>query len=196
MTPIKLVSKYTNYLSWIYNWKCRLQNISSGLDVLNWNPRLHLIHTADFDHIGRAARPPQLLCFCPYTLQWRHNERDGVSNHQPHECLLKRLFRRRSNKTSKLPFTGLCEGNLPATGEFPAQRASNAENVSIWWRHHELYHCEKTNPPIIDKTDGLSTSRPLSSTVCSTHLPLAKMAAISQTIFSDAFSWTKSSIFD
>ena len=23
------------------------------------------------------------------------------------------------------------------TGEFPAQRASNAENVSIWWRHHD-----------------------------------------------------------
>ena len=22
-------------------------------------------------------------------------------------------------------------------GEFPAQRTSNAENVSIWWRHHE-----------------------------------------------------------
>ena len=28
------------------------------------------------------------------------------------------------------------EGNSPVTGEFPAQRASNAENVSIWWRHH------------------------------------------------------------
>ena len=25
------------------------------------------------------------------------------------------------------------------TGEFPAQMASNAENVSIWWRHHEPY---------------------------------------------------------
>ena len=24
------------------------------------------------------------------------------------------------------------------TGEFPTQRASNAENVSIWWRHHEI----------------------------------------------------------
>ena len=24
----------------------------------------------------------------------------------------------------------------PVTGEFPAQRANNAENVSIWWRHH------------------------------------------------------------
>ena len=34
------------------------------------------------------------------------------------------------------------EGNLPVTGEFPANRASNAKNVSIWWRHHdgtELY---------------------------------------------------------
>ena len=32
--------------------------------------------------------------------------------------------------------TGLCVGNSPGTGEFPAQMASNAENVSIWWRHH------------------------------------------------------------
>ena len=24
------------------------------------------------------------------------------------------------------------------TGEFPAQMASNAENVSIWWRHHVI----------------------------------------------------------
>ena len=73
------------------------------------------------------------------TLRWRHNGHDGVSNHQPHDCLLKRLFRRRSKKTSKLRVTGLCEGNSPVTGEFPAQRASqNAENASIWWRHHEL----------------------------------------------------------
>ena len=28
--------------------------------------------------------------------------------------------------------------NSPVTGEFPAQRASNAENVSIWWRHHDI----------------------------------------------------------
>ena len=44
--------------------------------------------------------------------------------------------RRRSRKTPKLRVTGLCEGNSPVTGEFPAQKASNAENVSIWWRHH------------------------------------------------------------
>ena len=44
-------------------------------------------------------------------LQWRQNGRDGVSNHQPHDCLLNRLFGRRSNKTSKLLVTGLCAGN-------------------------------------------------------------------------------------
>ena len=71
------------------------------------------------------------------SLQWRHNERDSVSNQQPHDCLLNRLFRRRSKKTSKLRVTGLCAGNSPGTGEFPAQMASNAENVSIWWRHHD-----------------------------------------------------------
>ena len=46
------------------------------------------------------------------------------------------FIQRRSKKTSKLRVTGLCAGNSPVTGEFPAQMASNAENVSIWWRHH------------------------------------------------------------
>ena len=60
-------------------------------------------------------------------LQWRHNG--------PHDC----LFRRRSKKTSELRVTGLCVGNSPVTGEFPAQMASNAEIVSMWWRHHEFF---------------------------------------------------------
>ena len=71
-------------------------------------------------------------------LRWRNNELDGVSDHQPDDCLLNLLFRRRSQETSKLRVTGLCAGNSPETGEFPAQKASNAENVSIWWRHHGL----------------------------------------------------------
>ena len=73
-------------------------------------------------------------------LQWRHNGLDGVSNHQPHHCLLSRLFGRRSKKTSKLRVTGLFAGNSPGTGEFPAQMASYAENASIWWRHHAHSH--------------------------------------------------------
>ena len=75
-------------------------------------------------HVGRFGTD--------LSLRWRHNRRHSVSNHQPHHCLLKRLFRRRSKKTSKLRVIGLCVG----TGEFPALMASKAENVSIWWRHH------------------------------------------------------------
>ena len=44
----------------------------------------------------------------------------------------------RSRKTAKLRVTGLCEGNSPVTGEFPAQRVGNAENVSSWWRHRVI----------------------------------------------------------
>ena len=76
-----------------------------------------------------------------WTLQWRHNEHDGIPDHQPHNCLLNRLFRRRSKKKSKLCVTGLFAGNSPVTSEFPTQRASNVENVSIRWRHHEILQC-------------------------------------------------------
>ena len=80
----------------------------------------------------RIWSPP---CF-QMSLQRRHNDHDRVSNHRPHDCLLNRLFRRRSKKTSKLRVTGLCAGNSPVTGEFPAQMASDSGNVSILWRHH------------------------------------------------------------
>ena len=68
--------------------------------------------------------------WCIWQTWWRHNGRDSVSNHQPHDCLLNRLFRRRSKQPSKLRVTGLCVGNSPGAGELPAQMASNAENVS------------------------------------------------------------------
>ena len=58
-------------------------------------------------------------------------------NYQPHGCLHNRLFRRRSKKISNLRVTGLLYGEFTGTGEFPAQRASDAENVSIRWRYHD-----------------------------------------------------------
>ena len=53
------------------------------------------------------------------TLHWRHNDYDGVSNNQPHGCLLNRLFGRRSKKTSKLRVTGLCAENSPGPVNSP-----------------------------------------------------------------------------
>ena len=59
-----------------------------------------------------------MLCCCS-ALHWRHNDHDGVSNHQPHDCLLNRLFKRRSKKTSKLRVTGLCVGKSPGPMNSP-----------------------------------------------------------------------------
>ena len=83
-----------------------------------------------------------------FSLRWRHNDHAGVSNHQPPGCLLNRLFRRKSKKTSKLRVTGLCAGNSPGTGEFSAQMASYEENVSILWRHHVKINSRKVHDVI------------------------------------------------
>ena len=73
-----------------------------------------------------------------FPIQWGHNGCGGVSNHQRLHRLLNCWFRRRWKKTSKLRVTGLCVGNSPMAGEFPAQKAGNAEICSIWWCHHAL----------------------------------------------------------
>ena len=88
--------------------------------------------------IFNMLRPVKMFDFCRkhFPLQWRHTDPNDVSNDRRLDCLVHCLFRRRSKKTSKLRATGLCEGNSPVTGEFPAQRTGNAENVSIWWSHH------------------------------------------------------------
>ena len=61
------------------------------------------------------------MCQQPWRIsfQWRHNGHGIVSNHQPHDCLPNRLFRRTSKKTLKLRVTGLCAANSPGTVNSP-----------------------------------------------------------------------------
>ena len=118
MCPLVMLKKHASYHKM---QDCKLSEATREL-MKRWSHDIKMIST--------------ILAPFYISLKWRHNERDGVSIHQPHDCLLNRLFRRRSKKTSNLCVTGLCAGNSPVTGEFPAQMASNAENVSIWWRHH------------------------------------------------------------
>ena len=76
-------------------------------------------------------------------LEWRHNERDGVSNHQLLDCLLNRLFRRRSKKTSKLRVTGFVRRihrwpvNSPHKGPVTRKcvylKTSSWYNVNLHW---------------------------------------------------------------
>ena len=125
--------------------------ICSLVCVLGGGVLDHVVtHTRPF-MISRHKQEPVLRWWCIYgdgsgvsvvveiPLQWRHNGRDGVSNQRHPDCLLNRLFRHRSTKTSKLRVTGLCEGNSPVTGGLPSQRASNVamcpfDDVMMRWR--------------------------------------------------------------
>ena len=84
-------------------------------------------------------------------LQWSHNV--TASQITSLTIVYSVVYSGKSKKTPKLRVTGLCAGNSPGTGEFPAQMASYVENVSIWWRHHALTILNSTAyefpPPII-----------------------------------------------
>ena len=110
--------------------KC--QNNSDNIEQVGQT--IYIFREICISLLGGYSILQQRLASTP--LRWCHNACNGVSNQQPHDCLLNRLFSRRSKETSKLRVTGLCVGNSPGAGEFPAQMASNAENVSIWWRRH------------------------------------------------------------
>ena len=99
------------------------------------------------------------------TSWWRHNGRDGVSNHQPHDCLINRLFRRRSKNTSKFRFTGLCAGNSPRTGEFPhkwpVSRKMFPLMTSSW---NNWYAC------VFECVDGIFTKTKLMLSQCTLEI--------------------------
>ena len=130
---------------------------ANTLPIITWtqvkfNMSARILDTAENDAFGWpisiVARALFIWCFWGengWSLRWRNNGRDSVSNHQPHHGLPNCVFRCRSKKTSNIRVTGLCAGNSPLIGEFPAQKASNAENVSIWWRHH-VYTLFYTKP--------------------------------------------------
>ena len=85
--------------------------------VINDSWSHHDIDTLALLALCEANQRPPMGSFL--TLQGRHNGRYSVSNHQPHDCLLDRLFRRRSKKTSKLRVTGLFAGNSPGPVNSP-----------------------------------------------------------------------------
>ena len=95
-----------------------------------WIIQTRLVHHQSLWYWVHTTLYASIHCWS-YSLQWRHNERGGVSNHWSLDCVLNPQIK----ETSKLGVTGLCEGNPLVTGGFPSQRASGAENVSIWWRH-------------------------------------------------------------
>ena len=103
--------------------------IWTNVDLIHWRIYVAL---GGIELIERNLEFPTKAYF---SLQWCHMASQITSLTIVYSNI---YSRHRSKKTSKLQVTGLCEGNSPVTGEFPAQGASNTENVSIWWRHHVI----------------------------------------------------------
>ena len=107
--------------------------------------------------VGRWSHPARYL----YTLRWRHNGRDWVSNHQASPLFTQPFIQAQIKENIKAPRHWPLCGEF--TGEFPAQMASNAENVSIWWRHHELDGHLTTAKHNATWTGGISKRHHMSS---------------------------------
>ena len=129
------------WTSWRWKWP-------EGPDRSNWSGHPYPHNRIQWEYNG--LRGENMVHSRASTLRWRHNGCDSVSNPPASRVFI--LIRRTSKKISKLRVTVLCAGNSPETGEFPAQMASNAENVSIWWRHHEASASNPVMWTVLDHT--------------------------------------------
>ena len=107
-------SLYWHWSNLIPAWKINDMPIKRGikLDIrisMQLSVRLNIFEKCwIIGRVNNAFNKKDIWWHLMYTLRWRQNGRDSISNHQPHDCLLNRLFRRRPKKTSKLRVTGLC----------------------------------------------------------------------------------------
>ena len=76
---IKKTAMWPSYLYRCNSYKCK--TILRGSLVISIPIKSHLAN-------------PKLIISAIISLQWRYNERDGVSNHQPHDWLLNRFIHR------------------------------------------------------------------------------------------------------
>ena len=91
-TPVNLTATIDNELHISDTNRFRSSNFSVG-PIRIWAGRLSPVYMW---RTFQEGLPDQNENWCSFrTLQWCHNERDGVSNHQPQDCLLSRLFRQK-----------------------------------------------------------------------------------------------------
>ena len=110
--------------------------------------------------------------FSQYSLHWRHNGRDGFSNRLPRDCLLNRLFRRRSNKTSKLRVIVLFAGNSPVTHTNGQLRGKCFHSMTSSWAHcvWEITCGFPMKKPMMWRLDDIFL---LACTICYVHSRVA-----------------------
>ena len=130
--PDKKVSLgFEKYCSW-YHWTT-LQNCAwwyiCNCPILSW---LFKISWRQISATSPAATMLTTQCIIATS-----SDRHGISNYRPIECLFNIFFRLPTNKYLKSALPSLCE-EIPLWSVVPAQKESNMENLSIWWRHNGL----------------------------------------------------------
>ena len=149
---------FSSLLTWIIRW------INSRITV---DFRGHDAHVTSLEgHIKTAHSYPheRAVAMTIFTLQWR----DGVSNHRRHNCLLNRLFRRRSKKTFKVRVTGRWLVNPPHKGPvmrkmFPFDDVIMKKPYVFWFKFHWSLFLETI---LIDKQVTTASSNGLVPNKC------------------------------
>ena len=153
------------YYKWNYTYAQTLNKPYLCQIYLKHNSSAHLVieswiicELCSWNFFGIWLSLPHYRQHLCISLQWRHNDNDGVSNHQPSGCLLNRLFRRRSKKTSKLRVTGLCVGNSP--GPWNPRTKGQLRGkcfhlmTSSWWNIRKWFAISFTIIPLLHDFSG------------------------------------------
>ena len=115
-------------------------------------------------------------------IQWRHNERDGVSR-----LFTQPFVQAHIKEIIKAPRHWPLWGEF--TGEFPAQRVSDAENVSIWWRHHAKLYWTTNEYNTMENGTSCMISVVIRKLTCYLMFKCRKMSHILKTKFSKLCYW-------
>ena len=79
------------------------QHVMGNTSRLNQPQSAIMLNTKGHSEVAEHYLEVSYMLYAMYdivfsSLQWRHNRHNSVLNHQPHHCLLNRLFRCRSKK--------------------------------------------------------------------------------------------------
>ena len=104
--------------------------MAQGIEIRSFGRQIN----TRLPHAGVSSNGIERAKNKPSPYQWRHNERDGVSK-TPVVTIFYSTFcsgadQRKYQSSASLAF-------VRGIYRWSVQRASNAENVSNWWRHHD-----------------------------------------------------------
>ena len=108
--------------------------VSEHETLVSWIPWPKFYSVKKHNYCALSVTYCAVTNYPAHTLHWRHHEHDGVSPLATRQ-FTQPFIQAQMKENIKVRITGLCEGNSPVTGD------SNAENVSIWWRHHDFPYC-------------------------------------------------------